>query len=82
MLTAHYRLSGTGTDSEHETKGLVKGFCEALIFGRILKPDLNPSITDPTPGAPPPCKLRARGICMYYQRIKSFALTQGLIPYS
>jgi hypothetical protein len=47
LLTAHYRLSGTGTDSEHETKGLVKGFCEALVFGRILKPDqINEIIQD------------------------------------
>tara|TARA_B100001093_G_scaffold17865_1_gene16220 strand:+ start:595 stop:1047 length:453 start_codon:yes stop_codon:yes gene_type:complete len=39
MLASHYRLSGTGSELEHETKGLVKGFCEALVFGRILKPD-------------------------------------------
>ena len=39
MLASHYRLSGTGTDLEHETNGIVKGFCEALVFGRILKPD-------------------------------------------
>ena len=39
MLASHYRLSGTGTDLEHETKGIVKGFCEALLSARILKPD-------------------------------------------
>ena len=39
MLASHYRLSRTGTDLEHETKGIVKGFCEALLSARILKPD-------------------------------------------
>ena len=39
MLASHYRLSGTGSELEHETKGVIKGFCEALVFGRILKPD-------------------------------------------
>ena len=39
MLASHYRLSGTGNKREYEIKGFVKGFCEALVFGRILKPD-------------------------------------------
>lgn len=39
MLVSHYRLSGTGSKRRYEIKGFAKGFCEALVFGRILKPD-------------------------------------------